>query len=70
MDKNEVESIRVQLKTHSGEQYADLRVWYVDEHGEYHPSRKGFAFPVSKVEQFANAIDALRLHVRGGVGHA
>ncbi len=65
MEKNEVESIRVQLKEFDGQQYADLRVWYMDENGEYHPSRKGFTFPSAKVERFAEAIDALRQHVRG-----
>jgi len=72
MEKNEVESIRIQTKTHSGQQYVDLRVWYVDEYGEYHPSRKGFTFPATtaKVERFAEAIEALLYHVRGQAGHA
>lgn len=39
--KNGSERLRVDVKTYRGNTYIDIRVWYVDAGGEYHPSSKG-----------------------------
>lgn len=39
--KNASERVRVDVKTYRGNTYIDIRVWYVDAAGEYHPSSKG-----------------------------
>ncbi|ASW00018.1 transcriptional coactivator p15/PC4 family protein [Paraburkholderia aromaticivorans] len=39
--KNASERLRVDLKTYRGNTYIDIRVWYVDAAGQYHPSSKG-----------------------------
>ncbi|TDY23928.1 transcriptional coactivator p15 (PC4) [Paraburkholderia sp. BL6665CI2N2] len=39
--KNASERVRIDVKTYRGNTYIDIRVWYVDAAGEYHPSSKG-----------------------------
>jgi hypothetical protein len=41
LQKNSRERLRITRTTFKGNPYVDLRVWYVDEAGDYQPSRSG-----------------------------
>lgn len=41
LQKNARERLRVTHTTFKGRPYIDLRVWFVDEAGDYQPSRSG-----------------------------
>jgi hypothetical protein len=39
--RNATEEVRATLRMYRGRQYVDVRVYYVDDQGEYRPTKKG-----------------------------
>lgn len=43
INKNSTEKIRVTLSEYKGYTFLDVRVYYEDDSGEWHPTKKGIA---------------------------
>ena len=56
VQKNAKERIRVCLSRYRGNEYIELRVWYVGAGGEYMPSRHGFMFKPSLLPQIMQGL--------------
>lgn len=67
-EKNSRESVRVGLTEYRGQQYADIRIWFLDQAGELKPSQKGVSIRPENLPDVIHALsDALdRLAVSGG----
>ena len=59
--KSPVEVIRVSVKRFGTSRFADLRVYYMNDDGEYVPTRKGVTLPlnVEVTEGLLDAVDRL-----------
>lgn len=58
--KNTREELRLSLGAYSGHQYADLRVYYLDDDsGEMRPSKKGITVAPDRWPAFRQALDQL-----------
>ncbi len=58
--KNPTEEIRASLSSYKGKQYLDLRVYYLGDDGDYHPSKKGITVPPDLLGDLEGRIQKLR----------
>ncbi|MFM0210466.1 transcriptional coactivator p15/PC4 family protein [Paraburkholderia sediminicola] len=58
LQKNARERLRITHTTFKGRPYIDLRVWFVDEAGDYQPSRSGVSI---RPEHLAEVMRGLAL---------
>jgi hypothetical protein len=58
LQKNARERLRITHTTFKGRPYVDLRVWFVDESGDYQPSRSGVSI---RPEHLAEVMRGLAL---------
>jgi hypothetical protein len=58
--KNPLEEIRVSLTVFKKKQYIDLRVYYMGDDGEYHPSKKGITVSLDLFPDLVEAIEKAR----------
>ena len=58
--KNPTEEIRASLSSYKGKQYLDLRVYYLGDDGDYHPSKKGITIPPDLLGDLEEAVRKLR----------
>lgn len=58
--KNPLEEIRASLTVYKGKQYADLRVYYKGDDGEFHPSKKGLTLSLDLFPDLEEAVRKLR----------
>ncbi len=58
--KNPTEEIRASLSTYKGKQYLDLRVYYLGDDDEYHPSKKGITLSPDLLGELEEAVRKLR----------
>jgi len=54
--------VRITHSTFKGKLYIDLRVWFVDETGDYQPSRSGVSI---RPDHLAQVVQGLMLAARG-----
>ncbi|KAF2955842.1 transcriptional coactivator p15/PC4 family protein [Marinitoga sp. 38H-ov] len=63
-DKNAREKIRVFISEYKGKNILNIRIFYQDIDGEWKPSKKGVALPLSIAEDVLNgALDELKAGV-------
>jgi len=62
LQKNARERLRITHTTFKGKPYIDLRVWFVDEAGDYQPSRSGVSI---RPDHLAEIVRGLTLAGRG-----
>jgi len=62
LQKNARERLRITHSTFKGKLYIDLRVWFVDETGDYQPSRSGVSI---RPDHLAQVVQGLMLAARG-----
>ncbi|MFM0160669.1 transcriptional coactivator p15/PC4 family protein [Paraburkholderia sediminicola] len=58
IQKNSRERLRITHTTYKGRPYIDFRVWFVDEAGDYQPSRSGVSI---RPDQLAEVMRGLAL---------
>jgi hypothetical protein len=58
--KNPTEEIRASLSSYKGKQYLDLRVYYLGDDDEYHPSKKGITVAPDLLGELEEAVRKLR----------
>ena len=61
LQKNARERLRITHTTFKGRPYIDLRVWFVDEAGDYQPSRSGVSI---RPDHLAEVVRGLTLASR------
>jgi hypothetical protein len=58
--KNPTEEVRVSLSSYKGKQYLDLRIYYLGDDGEFHPSKKGITIAPELLDELEEAVKKLR----------
>jgi hypothetical protein len=61
LQRNARERLRITHTTFKGRSYVDLRVWFVDETGDYQPSRSGVTI---RPDHLAEVVRGLTLAAR------
>jgi hypothetical protein len=57
VEKNTKERIRISIEDFKGHKFIDCRVYFQDEAGEWHPTKKGIALNADTVDE---VIDGLK----------
>jgi hypothetical protein len=57
--KNPLEEVRASITVFKGKQYADLRIYYKGDDGEYHPSKKGLTLSLDLFSELEEAVRKL-----------
>jgi len=55
-EKNATEVVRVSLTEYRGRKLVDVRVYYSDDEGQYHPTKKGVSLSVEVYPDFKRAL--------------
>jgi hypothetical protein len=57
--RNATEEVRATLRTYRGRQYMDVRIYYLDDAGEYKPTKKGINLSVELLAELTRMIENL-----------
>jgi hypothetical protein len=57
--RNATEEVRATLRTYRGRQYMDVRIYYLDDAGEFKPTKKGINLSVELLADLTRMIDNL-----------
>jgi hypothetical protein len=68
MEKGWNEKIVFSFSTFRGKNYADIRVYYEDDEGEWKPTKKGVAVAVDRFSEFKDCLGELETFIKDG-GH-
>ncbi len=58
--KSSTEQVRAELTERRGRRYANVRVYYQAEDGNWRPTKKGLTIDVDLLPELANAVAALQ----------
>jgi hypothetical protein len=65
-DKSPTEQVQVALSTYKGKTYADLRIYFRAEDGEYRPTKKGITVSLDLLPELGEAVTKLIDKAGGG----
>jgi hypothetical protein len=57
--RNATEEVRATLRTYRGKQYLDVRIYYLDDAGEFKPTKKGINLSVELLGELTRMVDKL-----------
>lgn len=57
--RNATEEVRATLRTYRGRQYMDVRIYYLDDAGEFKPTKKGINLSVELLGELTRMIGNL-----------
>jgi hypothetical protein len=57
--RNATEEVRATVRTYRGKQYLDGRIYYLDDAGEFKPTKKGINLSVELLGELTKMIDKL-----------
>ena len=57
--RNATEEVRATVRAYRGRQYMDMRIYYLDDAGEYKPTKKGINLSVDLLPELTRMVDAL-----------
>lgn len=57
--RNPTEEVRASIKEFKGRNYIDLRIYYMDDNGDWKPTRKGVSLATDFMEELKNAVASL-----------
>jgi len=57
--RNATEEVRATVRTYRGKQYLDVRIYYLDDAGEFKPTKKGINLSVELLGELTKMIDKL-----------
>ena len=60
-NRNSTEKVRFSLNSFKGHEYADLRIFYETDEGEWRPTKKGLTVSIELVEELYEGIRKLRM---------
>lgn len=70
LTKNSTEKYLVQVRDYRGREFIDLRVYYLDDRGEWCPTKKGITITPDKVSSLVELIQLAENSCGGGGGIA
>jgi hypothetical protein len=59
MEKGPTEKIFFNLSEYKGKKYADIRIYYEDDEGEWKPTKKGITLTLDRFSEFKEKLGAL-----------
>ncbi len=59
MEKGPNEKIFFSLSEYKGKKYADIRIYFEDDEGEWKPTKKGITLSLDRVAEFKDNVEAL-----------
>ena len=62
--RNPTEEVRAGIKEFKGRQYIDVRIYYMDDQGEWKPTRKGISLAIDFMSELKNAVEALEAELK------
>jgi hypothetical protein len=57
--RNATEEVRATLRTYRGRQYMDMRIYYLDDAGEYKPTKKGINLSIELLGEITRMVEKL-----------
>lgn len=57
--RNPTEEVRAGIKEFKGRRYIDLRIYYMDDQGEWKPTRKGISLATDFMPELKNAVESI-----------
>jgi hypothetical protein len=57
--RNATEEVRATVRTYRGRQYMDVRIYYLDDAGEFKPTKKGINLSVELLGELTRMIENL-----------
>ncbi|MBI5500259.1 MAG: transcriptional coactivator p15/PC4 family protein [Deltaproteobacteria bacterium] len=57
--RNATEEVRATVRTYRGKQYMDMRIYYMDDAGEYKPTKKGINLSVDLLPELTRMVEKL-----------
>ncbi|HUG44159.1 MAG TPA: transcriptional coactivator p15/PC4 family protein, partial [Acidobacteriota bacterium] len=64
MEKSFNEKILFSVSEFKGKQYADIRIYYEDDEGEWKPTKKGVTVSLDSFAEFVEHVQALESHLK------
>ena len=62
--RNPTEEVRAGIKEFKGRRYLDVRIYYMDDQGEWKPTRKGISLATDFMPELKNAVEALEKELK------
>lgn len=62
--RNPTEEVRAGIKEFKGRRYIDLRIYYMDDQGEWKPTRKGISLATDFMPELKNAVDLIETELK------
>jgi hypothetical protein len=63
MEKGWNEKIVFGVSEYKGKKYADIRIYYEDDEGEWKPTKKGVTIALERFGEFKESLDKLETHL-------
>ncbi|MFO8072903.1 MAG: transcriptional coactivator p15/PC4 family protein [Polyangia bacterium] len=57
--RNPTEEVRAGIKEFKGRTYIDIRIYYMDDQGDWKPTRKGVSLATDFMPELRNAVDSI-----------
>lgn len=61
---NPTEEVRAGIKEFKGRRYIDLRIYYMDDQGEWKPTRKGISLATDFMPELKNAVQSIESELK------
>jgi len=62
--RNPTEEVRAGIKEFKGRRYIDLRIYYMDDQGEWKPTRKGISLATDFMPELKNAVASIETELK------
>ena len=62
--RNPTEEVRAGIKEFKGRRYIDLRIYYMDDQGEWKPTRKGISLATDFMAELKQAVEAIETELQ------
>ena len=62
--RNPTEEVRAGIKEFKGRRYIDLRIYYMDDQGEWKPTRKGISLATDFMPELKEAVGAIETELK------
>jgi hypothetical protein len=62
--RNPTEEVRAGIKEFKGRRYIDLRIYYMDDQGEWKPTRKGISLATDFMPELKKAVGAIETELK------
>ena len=57
--RNQTEQVRVGVKEFKGKSYIDIRIYYMDDQGEWKPTKKGVSLSTEYITELKDAVNII-----------